>query len=98
MAPHEQGIFGTYIVIVLSHMAWRWLCPQCYSRWRHLSSTVLTLFATCAPWFWRRRVAGLAKQPFTPPGTGLLQPAMAAVRVALVSSYTLQLTVYGMGR
>ncbi len=98
MTTREQWIFGTYIAVVLVHMIWRWLSPRCYARWRHLSSTVLTMFATCAPWFWHRRIGGLAKKPFAPPGTGLLQTAVAAVRVALVSSYTLQLTVYGMGR
>ena len=99
MTPQQQLLFAGYILTVLAHMAWRWVLPSTYCRWRHLTTTVLTLFATCAPWFWRRRVAGLAKQPASPgSSSGLLQTAKVAARVALVSSYTLQLTVYGMGR
>ncbi|GAB4818192.1 hypothetical protein N2152v2_005238 [Parachlorella kessleri] len=99
MTPQQQLLFGGYILTVLAHMAWRWVLPSTYCRWRHFTTTALTLFATCAPWFWRRRVAGLARHPPSPgSSSGLLQSAKVATRVALVSSYTLQLTVYGMGR
>lgn len=56
LGPAERWVFGSYIAAVLLHMLWRWAWPRCYSRWRHLTATVLTLVATTLPAFWRRRI------------------------------------------
>lgn len=79
-------------------MLWRYLRRASYSRWRHITGTGFTMLATCTPRFWRRRVLGLHR-PFNPPeGGSALQRFAIAVRLVLVNSYTLQLTVYGIGR
>lgn len=98
MSTPDKAIFTAYILLVLAHMLWRWCYRRSYYRWRHLSGTAFALAATCAPRFWQRRVLGLSKAALAPAGINAAQTALVTARAVLVSSYTLQLFVYGLTR